>query len=217
MTDDRSRGVHLTNKELVFVVMAATVVAGVVFLCGVLVGRGVPSSPTGAAEGTIMTPTQVVSDGGADVVGADPPPADTAGTGRAGAELSYAGRLGKTPPADTLKLPAASTPPPVPVEATPPPDVAENVSGIPDSPAASAANAPYTVQVAFEKKRTEADASVKYLKAKGFDAFVFVPEGGDKLGGFRVRVGAFATKKEAEALAQRIARETRYKQPWVTH
>ena len=217
MTDDRSRGVHLTDKELVFVVMAATVVAGVVFLCGVLVGRGVPSGRTGAAEGTMMTPTQVVSDGGADSVNADPPPADAAGTGRAGAELSYAGRLGKTPPADTLKLPAESTPPPVPVETTPPPDVAESVSGTPDTPAASAANAPYAVQVAFEKKRIDADAIVKYMKAKGFDAFVFVPEDGDKMGGFRVRVGALTTKKEAEALAQRIARETRYKQPWVTH
>jgi hypothetical protein len=214
MTDDRSRGVHLTDKELVFVVIAATIVAGVVFLCGVLVGRGVPSGPTGAAEGTMMTPTQVVSDGSADSAGTDPPPADAAGTGRVGAELSYAGRLGKTPPANTLKLPAESTPPPVPVETTPPPDVANDVSGTPDTPAEVAV--PYTVQVAFEKKRSEADAVVKYMKAKGFDARVYVPDDGDKVGGFRVRVGALTTRKEAEALAQRIARETRYKQPWVT-
>jgi hypothetical protein len=65
-------------------------------------------------------------------------------------------------------------------------------------------------------KRSEADAVVRYLKTKGFEGRVFVPDPDDKVGGLRVRVGTFPTKKEAENFAQRIARETRYKQPWVT-
>jgi len=211
MTDDRARGVHLTGKELVFVVMAATVVACVVFLFGVLVGRGVPLGRSGAAEGAMVTPAQVVSDAGADAVGADPPPVGPGA--KPGTDLSYTERLGKTPPpTDQLKLPAA-TAPPQPAADTAPPDVGEQVSTPPD--AASGAG-DWTVQVAATKKRVEADAIVKSLKAKSFDARVFVPDPGDKVGGFRVRVGAFPTKKEAEALAQRLARETRYKDPWIT-
>lgn len=205
MTDDRSRGVHLTDKQLVFVVMAATVVAGVVFLCGVLVGRGAPAGRGTAADASMITPPQVVSDGGADTVMADP----------AAADLSYADRLGRTPPSETLKAPAAVMAPAPPVDAGPPPDIAEAAGGVPDAPASPGVT--YTVQIAAEKKRSEADAIVKRLKASGFDAFVFVPEGGDPFGVFRVRVGAFATRREADTMAQRIARETRYKQPWVTH
>ena len=210
MTDDRSRGVHLTDKQLVFVVMAATIVAGVVFLFGVLVGRGVPLGRAGAAEDALVTSTQVVSDGGADPVGADPPPADPGA--KPGTDLSYAERLGKTPPAERLKLPADTVPPQPPAE-TAPPDVGEEISTPPD---ADAGSRDFTVQVAATKTRVEAETIVKSLKAKGFDARVFVPDPGDKVGGFRVRVGAFKTQKEAAALAQRIARETRYKDPWIT-
>lgn len=209
MTDDRSRGVHLTDKQLVFVVMAATVVAGVVFLFGVLVGRGVPLGRAAAAEGALVASTQVVSDGGADSVGADPASADPGA--KPGTDLSYAERLGKTPPAERLKLPADAGPPQPPAEAAPP-DAGEEISAPPD---ADAGSRDFTVQVAFTPKRVEADAIVTSLKAKGFDARVFVPGPGDKVGGFRVRVGAFKTQKEAAALAQRLARETRYK-TWIT-
>jgi cell division septation protein DedD len=206
MTDDGSRGVHLTDKEVVFVVMAATVVAGVVFLFGVLVGRGAPAGRPPAAEASMITPAQVVSDGGADTAAADP----------AADGLSYPDRLGSSPPAETLKAPAApvAAAPPV-VDAGPPPVIAEEAGGASEAPASPGVT--YTVQIAAEKKRSSADAIVKRLKASGFDAFVYVPEGGDTLGVFRVRVGAFATRREADAMAQRIARETRYKQPWVTH
>jgi cell division septation protein DedD len=223
MADDRTRGVHLTDKQLVFVVMAATVVAGVVFLFGVLVGRGVPAGRA-AGEGAMMTPTQVVSDGGDDAVSPAPPPVDAAGAagtsgtaqaGRAAPPLSYAERLGKTPPVDRLTPAVANPPAAAPPENTPP-DIAEEVGSAPGAPAGSALDAPYTVQVTVVKKRSEADAIVKSLKTKGFEARIFVPDGGDKLGVLRVRVGEFKTKKEADAIAQRIARETRYKQPWVT-
>jgi cell division septation protein DedD len=209
--------VHLTDKQLVFVVMAATVVAGVVFLFGVLVGRGVPAGRA-AGEGALLTPTQVVSDGTDDQVSVDTPPAGAAGTsgspgapaaGRGASGLSYAERLGKTPPVERL-TPAAENPPVVPPPVNAPPDIAEEVGGVPDDSSVSAADAPYTVQVRAASKRSEADPIVKELKAKGFDARVLLPEDGDKVRVFRVRVGAFKTRKEADAVAQRIARETRY-------
>ena len=44
MASQASNDTTPNAKQLVFLFMAATVVAVVVFLCGVLVGRGVPSA-----------------------------------------------------------------------------------------------------------------------------------------------------------------------------
>ena len=41
--DDGFHEIQLNGKQLVFLFMAATVVSVVIFLCGVLVGRGVRS------------------------------------------------------------------------------------------------------------------------------------------------------------------------------
>ena len=42
---------HLSGEQLVFLFMASTVVAVVIFLCGVMVGRGVPGG-----QGAGVTP-----------------------------------------------------------------------------------------------------------------------------------------------------------------
>ena len=44
MSDEGFREIQLNGKQLVFLFMAATVVSVVIFLCGVLVGRGVRGS-----------------------------------------------------------------------------------------------------------------------------------------------------------------------------
>jgi len=222
MADDRSRGVHLTDKQLVFVFMAATVVAVVVFLCGVLVGRGVQAVRGPAGEAAMMTPPQVVADG----VQADPPalppattPASPAGRGAGAsanpADTAFTDRLGKTPPAEQLKAqsPQKPVPPESANEPPVPPENAEDAAGAPASDLSGTGD--YTVQVAAVKKRSEADVIVKRLKAKGFDAYVFAPDGTDKLGVLRVRVGHFPTRGDADAMARRIEREDKSK-PWVT-
>jgi len=43
MQDEGFHEIQLNGKQLVFLFMAATVVAVVIFLCGVMVGRGVPT------------------------------------------------------------------------------------------------------------------------------------------------------------------------------
>ena len=49
MSDDGFHEIQLNGKQLVFLFMAATVVSVVIFLCGVMVGRGVRSQlPTRA-------------------------------------------------------------------------------------------------------------------------------------------------------------------------
>ena len=49
--DDGFHEIQLNGKQLVFVFMALTVVSVVIFLCGVLVGRGVQSERA-LAQGT---------------------------------------------------------------------------------------------------------------------------------------------------------------------
>jgi cell division septation protein DedD len=229
MAGDESRGVHLSDKQLVFAFMAAAVVAVVVFLLGVFVGRGVRQATGSIADGGTAAASEVVPDGPA----AEPPAADgatrPAGGGAGGDDLTYPERLGKTPPADQAKAapppvgdrPGDSAPPEVPAEpvAVPPAAAAPLSAPVTGPPAAAvtpSAAAPYTVQVAAVKRRDEADAIVKRLKAKGYDAYVFVPEGGDNLGVFRVRVGSFKDKRQADLLAERLLREEKRYKPWVT-
>ena len=211
MADDQSRGVHLSDKQLVFVFMAGTVAAVVFFLFGVLVGRGVQQARGPLADGGMAAATEVVPDGAPG----EPPVADGAprsgSGGLGGDELSYPARLGKTPPAEQLK----PAPPEVPAEPLAPPRPAATPPAA-AAAVAPAASAPWTVQLAAVKRREEADAIVTRLKAKGYDAFVFVPDGGDPVGGFRVRIGAYKDKRQAIALAERLLSEEKRYKPWVT-
>jgi len=120
MADDESRGVHLSDKQLVFVFMAGTVAAVVFFLFGVLVGRGVQQARGPIADGGMAAATEVVPDGasGEPSVADDAPRSGSGGLG--GDQLSYPERLGKTPPAEQLKPP----PPEVPAEPLAQPRVA---------------------------------------------------------------------------------------------
>jgi cell division septation protein DedD len=224
MAEDESRGVHLSDKQLVFAFMSALVAAVVVFLFGVLVGRGVQHA-RGPITDDGMAAAEVLPDGTMDEAAgaaAEPPPGSGAtGTGA----LSYPERLGSSPPAERVR----PAPPPVNErsrDAAPPDVPAEPMGSAPvpaasaaapaGAPAAASAAAPYTVQVAAVKRRDEADGIAKGLKAKGYDAYVFVPAGGDSAGVFRVRIGAFKDKRQADLLAERLLREEKRYKPWVT-
>ena len=63
MSDDSFREIQLNGKQLVFLFMAATVVFVVIFLCGVLVGRGV--RPEGLMAGAESAPAAAVADSSA--------------------------------------------------------------------------------------------------------------------------------------------------------
>ena len=125
MADEGVHEIQLNGKQLVFMFMAVTVVAVVIFLCGVMVGRGVrapraaeqadttieaPVDPTAA----IQTPAPVQSD--------TSPSAAPSSTQE---KLTYANRLGTaTQPPETLKEPVApasavAAPPNEPAPITP--------------------------------------------------------------------------------------------------
>ena len=72
----------------------------------------------------------------------------------------------------------------------------------------------FVVQVASLKSRGEADAIAKRLSSKGFPSFVTTPgSSGPKV--FRVRVGKYADRQQAETVARKLEKEEQFK-PWIT-
>jgi cell division septation protein DedD len=238
--DDGFHEIQLNGKQLVFLFMAATVVSVVIFLCGVLVGRGVRAERASAladqtaaaiepAPQAASAPVSTPAGSDPTAAAAPPPTAD---------DLSYFNRLEKqTQPAENLKAAAAPVAPPpaapAPVPAPPPParavvketpapkTPAPKVVPEPKAPAvaASAASAPpagegYVIQVAAMKEHGDADAMAKRLSSKGYSAFVMAP-GAAGPAMYRVRVGKFKTKREAETVAARLQSEEQFK-PWIT-
>ncbi len=219
--DDGFHEIQLNGKQLVFLFMAATVVSVVIFLCGVFVGRGVRAERSTSADAGVNGPagdlapqppaaTPTPAPAGSDPTAAAPPPAVD--------DLSYFDRLEKKSPAvETLK-PTAEKGSPAATAQTPPPDTrapAAPASKAPDAPAASseASARPWGVQVAALNVRAEAEAVAKRLSSKGYAAYVVPPADGTSV--YRVRVGRFSTRREAEPLKAKLEKEEQFK-PWIT-
>jgi DedD protein len=230
--DEAFHEIQLNGKQLVFLFMAATVVSVVIFLCGVLVGRGVRAeraavtdvaSATAVVETTPQQPAgpPAPTPAGSDpTVAAPPPPAAD--------DLTYFNRLEKSKPvAEELK-----PQPPARGDATPgrrsplneAPRVAASKGAVPAATApagtssggtaAEPSGQGYAVQIAALNVRTEAEAIVKRLSSKGYAAYVLTPATGSP-SVYRVRVGKFPTRREAESVAARLQKEEQFT-PWVT-
>jgi DedD protein len=215
-TDEGFREIQLNGKQLVFLFMAATVVSVVIFLCGVLVGRGVRPDRPAPAEATsaavapdpVAAPTDKAPVTPPRPAGEPPAPAD---------ELSYYDRLQKNePPHETLK---ASAPRPAAPPAARPPATTKPLT--PDAPPASwSAGEPsgpgFAVQVTTQPDREAADTLVKRLITKGYPAYVAGPVSSGGRSIFRIRVGKYKTAKEAEAVSKRLEAEDQFKfKPWI--
>jgi cell division septation protein DedD len=226
--DEGFHEIQLNGKQLVFLFMAATVVSVVIFLCGVLVGRGVRAGQGAAAEVSAAnttgdpSPQQPASAPEPTPVGSDPtaappppPPAD---------DLTYFHRLEtKSGAVEPLKPapapekgPAAERPAPPAARETPPPAAAVEPARAPsaDHTRAEPAGQGFAVQIAALNVRSEADAIAKRLSSKGYAAYVLTPADGTP-SVYRVRIGKFPTRREAETIAARLQKEEQFK-PWVT-
>jgi cell division septation protein DedD len=72
----------------------------------------------------------------------------------------------------------------------------------------------FAVQIAALNVRSEADAIAKRLASKGYSAYVLAPATGTP-SVYRVRVGKFPTRREAESMAAKLQKEEQFK-PWIT-
>ena len=116
-------------------------------------------------------------------------------------------------PAPVAKATPPPTPAPTPALAKPPVPPAAPAPVAAASAASTSERSGFAVQVAAVNVRTEADAIVKRLVGKGYSAYVEVPKGVAST--FRVRVGTFETRHEAQGIADKLKKDENFK-PWVT-
>ena len=115
--------------------------------------------------------------------------------------------LGATPPAPKAEAPKAEAKPRPPLEAAPPLEAGREAAAPPERG--------YTVQVVAYRARPAADEMERKLREAGFDAYVATISGDDGRTTYRVRVGSFATRGEAQRMAERLKSE-RGLSPYVT-
>jgi cell division septation protein DedD len=214
--DDGFREIQLNGKQLVFLFMAATVVSVVIFLCGVLVGRGVRGEPGAVDDAAVAGPTVDLVSSPADqasppAVPAELDPTAAAPPAPADDDLTYFDRLERRgQPVETLKAPPAPAAEPSASSRAPVSNVSRTAADSASEPRASG----YAVQVAALNVRREADAIARRLSEKGYDAYVISPANGTP-SVYRVRVGTFRTRRDADTMAARLQKEEHFK-PWVT-
>lgn len=227
--DDGFHEIQLSGKQLVFLFMATTVVAVVIFLCGVQVGRNVradraPDVDALAAASGAQTPAQAPPAVSAPRPADEPPPPvkDT------DEGLSYAKRLqsgsapkeqlkpqGQTPSTPSTPQPARASAPPqkslaAPLAAPPPSPPASHRS--PDAEPAPGTPHPgnWVIQVHALKDRGAAEGIAKSLIAKGYPAFVLDPDPGAPAI-YRVQVGRYPDRHDAEQIARKLEANEHYK------
>jgi cell division septation protein DedD len=224
--DEGFHEIQLSGKQLVFLFMATTVVSIVIFLCGVLVGRGVKGDTLTAAEATTASAEPSPSGAAPATPPSDAPPTvdPPAGTGE---RVTYPNRLESTKPvAEELKPtaepraeaksdppPPAERPQPKPAEAAAP----QPATPQPAKPAGTTAGAGpgarsgvWAVQVVALSDKGAAAAVVQRLAGKGYPAFVLSPQAGAAVQHYKVQVGRYPDRSEAEQIKTRLKKEEQF-------
>ena len=194
--DKRHDEKGLSARYLVLVFLMGVAACAVFFSLGFLVGYNERLSktagtteqvtPSGVIPPTINPPLETVQPTRKEVASAASISAGPAGPRSSGAakESKLSARPATTPAAAS----AAPSPP----------------QGSPGVKVGSA----FTVQVAASQNQQDAEKLVKELKSRGYAVFVVTPEfahAKDNL--FRVQVGPFATREEAQKVRDKIAKE----------
>jgi len=204
MTEPRTREIQLTAKQLVFVFMSTVLVAVVIFLLGVWVGRGIGVDAPTLAQGATDIETGALKSpppGGNGPAPPTPmkPPAEPpkfeypklldgkASTTSPSAQPSHDAQAPTPPP--------ASPPPPAP--ASPPPDPPAKSTAKP----AAADGEGWVVQLGSYFNKANADKQAAQYKAKGYP--VSVAPGKN----FRVVIGPYPERSAADQVASRLRKE----------
>ncbi len=243
LVDDGFHEIQLSGKQLVFLFMATTIVAVVIFLCGVQVGRGVRTeraAETSDASAVTTPPPVAVTPASTSAAAAAPAAEPPVPAQESEEDLTYAKRLQSdstpkeqlTPHTESPRAPAPVASAPVasaPVKSTSGPagsalpvdsaDRKSAASARTTSPAVSGPAAPragaWVIQVHALKDRAAAAAIARRLTGKGYPAFVLDPSAGAPPI-YRVQVGRYNDRREAEQTARRLEKEEQFK-PWVQH
>jgi cell division protein FtsN len=238
MSDDGFHEIQLNGKQLIFLFMAATVVSVVIFLCGVMVGRGVRGGRGETSAGAELETAAQAAPAPAPIAPAPAPASSAAPKGQANQPTppvpeedtsAYKDLTADKPkdtalatPAKAQAKPAATAPAPAPPKAAAEKAaVAEKAAPKPEPPApvdrdkpAAVTSGGYAVQLTALRDRSEADAVVKRLAGKGYPAYVVNPLPG-KPPVYRVQVGRYQNRADADRIATKLQKEEQFS-PWVT-
>lgn len=222
-TEDGFHEIQLSGKQLVFLFIVTTTVIVVVFLCGVKVGRG-------ARDAQVDEPQQVAAavPAAQPAPVAAPPSEPPAPAADAQEDLSYPKRLqGEGTPKETLKrqeeakTEPAPAPKPAPAPAAAVPTPVATSEQVPPAPASTdslpTAGRPGTwaIQVIATRDRAIAGSVLKKLAAKGYPAFLVNPSANATPAWYKVQVGRYNDRGEAEKVSLRIKKEEQF-QSWIT-
>jgi cell division septation protein DedD len=215
------------RAQWIVLLTASALILVLTFALGVLVGRqwSRPVAMTASAEAGARKTIPPGKRGGLSSADVEPVPSVdqkltfyqtlTAPLGRSSADASQRNADKTRPaaePATPRAEPVASPPPPsrstghgeTLIEKPVPP---EGKTGVDAAQATAEASGPWSVQAGAFKTRAQADGLEKQLRQAGFDAYVTQASGEDGQIRFRVRVGTFKNKPEAQRMADRMRAE----------
>ena len=215
LADEGFHEIQLSGKQLVFLFIVTTSVIVAVFLCGVLVGRGARAArgdERDAAASSAATAPQPVADAGPPAAEPPTPAAETPD------QLSYPDRLqGKGAAAESLKPQGRESQPAAQPQPAPSPPAAPSSappSSAPDDVPVAGRPGTWVVQVIATRDRSVAASVVKRLGGKGYPAFLVNPAAGAAQPFYKVHVGRYNDRREAEQASLRIKKEEQF-QSWI--
>ena len=209
MSEHEVHEIQLNGKQLVFMFGAAVVVSVVIFLCGVMVGRGVrqPQAELLAAASTdqIDPVAPFESSSSRPAVPVEPIPAPEHES------VTYGNRLEAAVPVDEplkpVQTPKPAVAPAVAEKPAPPPEPASSTS-FTEPPGNG-----HVVQVGAYPTRADALLVARRLDAKGYPMFI-TENAAVPRGRYRVRVGKYPNERDAKAIALRLKQEEHF-DPWL--
>ena len=206
------------SLQWIALLTAGAVIMGLTFTLGVLVGRqwSRPASAAASADGGARKTVPLGKRGGLSGADLEPPPSVdqkltfyqtlTAPLGRGSADASQRPQA-KAHPAPE---PARAEPPPPPYPYTSRRETFVEKPAAPEAeaaPAQAAAAGLWSVQVAAFKTQGQAASLHKQFREAGFDAYIAAAVASDGQTNYRVRVGTFESKADAQRMVERVRGE----------
>ncbi|MBI3030267.1 MAG: SPOR domain-containing protein [Candidatus Rokubacteria bacterium] len=183
-------------RRFVFLALCGLVILSVGFVLGVVVGqKWTRSRPLQAGPEPARKPPASARRALSEAEGVQPPQIQE--------KLTFyetlTAPLGATPPPPKAEAPRVEAKPRPPLEAARPLEAGREAAAPPEPG--------YTVQVVAYRARPAADEMERKLREAGFDAYVATSSGDEGRATYRVRVGSFASRGEAQRMAERLRSE----------
>ena len=209
----------LSARHLILVFLAGVAVCGVFFSLGFLVGYNERAAKAPAATEQVTGPSAIppVVNPPAGSEQRPKKEASSSATQTSPPSTTQAARNEPTgtaaspaKPLETEKVELGKTAPPAPGAATASSKPAKPIetTSTPTPAGGGEVGEGITVQVAASRTKEDAEALVQILKSSGYPVFLVTPEyakANDNL--FRVQVGPFSTREDAEKVRDKLARQ----------